>query len=303
MAQEQTLEADAEPFVESLVPPEPPMSAPEETQTSTVAPVGSSLTVETPSGLLADVASGEVRGRAAPPPDNFSLIPWLAQNFTGAVPQDPPVTNDAETAARPESGSDGLPDEPDLDEHRPRDHQAPLETELSAAPEMPQALTDLVSSAGASSSFLHDGDPHDDLVHKPIDTAVEGALETLHPDLDMDAEAAKAAFWGDAYQQKKDQDEAEGGKGDEAAASVDPLAEDATAAGLLELAEDESRPRLLQKRRLDRAMVRKLVMLVVFATVTAAVGVTAWILRDQPSDFEQNAGLQRSDLSSKINDR
>ena len=273
-----------------------------------MAPSPDPIVVDTPSGLLADVTSGEVRGRAGTlPADNFSLIPWLSQDFTAAPPQEPSVPDpDLQSDDRQaELFSDDETQSVLIDDAGAAD-QAVSASGVSSTPEMPQALTDVVSQTGEASVFWHGWAPHKDA---PDDAAIstdEGAkplLAMAQPDAEMDAEAAKAAFWGEAYQPKKDENEAEASASDEAEVAVNETGEDAAAAGLLELTEDESRPRLLQKRRLDRAMVRKLVMVAVFASVIAAVGVTAWILRDQPSDFEQNAGLQRTDLSRKINDR
>ena len=316
LAEEQTLDVDPLLVVEPLVavPSEPVASSSveeepqQEAQAPQVPPVSSDvypqqrpLAAESPSGLLADRVSGEVRGRAATAPgDNFSLIPWLSQDFIGGASKDQPVQDQL---GQDEDAQDALSDAaPDVDavaDHAGEDHGAP-------APEMPQALTDVVSQTGVSSAFWHGWAPNADpdsvsVEEQTIQT--EAGTAVAQPDPEMDTEAAKAAFWGDAYQPKKDESETDGYKADEVADTVDAPIEDNASAGLLELTEDESRPRLLQKRRLDRAVVRKLVMVVVFATVAAAVGVTAWILRDQPGDFEQNAGLQRSDLSRKINDR
>ena len=284
------------------------------------------MAVELPSGLVADAVTGEVRGRAAVlPRDNFSLIPWLSQEFISEASKDPSIQNEPvqdvrvedepvqhelleEEAATPQDlSSDTGHLEPILANFAGEDHQPPLLSDEPTAPEMPQAFMDVVLQTGVTSAFWHGWSPNvnHDTVEQSTQTDAEDdtALSSAppHSGAEMDTEAAKAAFWGDAYQPKKDEDE--GHTQDEATGMVDVLVEDAVPAGLLELSEAESRPRLLQKRRLDRAIVRKLVMVVVFASVTAAVGVTAWILRDQPSDFEQNAGLQRPDLSRKINDR
>ncbi len=266
------------------------------------------IVVDTPSGLLADVVSGEVRGRAAAlPADNFSLIPWLSQDFTAAASKE-------DNAPEPD-----LPSEDEPSEQSSSEDAAPhliddtgvvegphSEAAESSLPEMPQALTDVVSQTGEASVFWHGWTPPPKASDDAVKPDEEGALAssvTALPDAEMDAEAAKAAFWGEAYQSKKEENETEPSKGGDAEVPAAANEDDAAAAGLLELSEDESRPRLLQKRRLDRDMVRKLVMVVVFASVIAAVGVTAWVLRDQPSDFEQSAGLQRTDLSRKINDR
>ena len=271
-------------------------------------PPAAPIVVDTPSGLLADVVSGEVRGRAAAlPADNFSLIPWLSQDFTAAASKE-------DNAPEPD-----IPPEDEPSEQSSSEDAAPLlvddtgvaedphsEAAESSLPEMPQALTDVVSQTGEASVFWHGWTPPPEASDDPPKPDEEGALSssvTALPDAEMDAEAAKAAFWGEAYQSKKEENETEPSKGGDAEVPAAANEDDAAAAGLLELSEDESRPRLLQKRRLDRDMVRKLVMVVVFASVIAAVGVTAWVLRDQPSDFEQNAGLQRTDLSRKINDR
>jgi len=266
------------------------------------------IVVDTPSGLLADVVSGEVRGRAAAlPADNFSLIPWLSQDFTAAASKE-------DNAPEPD-----IPPEDEPSEQSSSEDAAPLliddtgvaedphsEAAVSSLPEMPQALTDVVSQTGEASVFWHgwtSAPEASDDAAKPDEVESLASSVTAPPDAEMDAEAAKAAFWGEAYQSKKEENETESSKGGDAEVPAAANEDDAAAAGLLELSEDESRPRLLQKRRLDRDMVRKLVMVVVFASVIAAVGVTAWVLRDQPSDFEQSAGLQRTDLSRKINDR
>lgn len=260
------------------------------------------IVVDTPSGLLADVTSGEVRGRSATlPADNFSLIPWLSQDFTAAASQDPSV---ADPDFPSDDGQAELLSEDNIQSvlihDAVADDQAVSAAGVSPTPEMPQALTDVVSQTGETSVFWHGWAPNKDASNDAVVAADMGSpsLSAMtQPDAEMDTEAAKAAFWGEAYQPKKDENETEISKGAGAEVALNDSVEDAAAAGLLELTEDESRPRLLQKRRLDRAMVRKLVMVTVFASVIAAVGITAWVLRDQPSDFEQNAGLQRTDLS------
>lgn len=250
---------------------------------------------------------------SAPVTDHFSMIPWLSSVKISHESQDPdhasPITV-SQTEALDEQGGDL--NEAEFAADGPALPAVELEAETastedpSSVPEMPQVSVGLMPSAGESGSssdeFLQSADPDAEAHSKP--EPKEGAL--VFPPLttisatETDTEAAKAAFWGEAYQSKKDDGE------DKPEADLPPAESETTEAPnstLMELTEDESRPRLLQKRRLDRDLVRKIVMVAVFASVTAAVGITAYILRDQPSDFEQNAGLQRSDLSRKINDR
>jgi hypothetical protein len=230
----------------------------------------------------------------------FSLIPWLPTtpitSETG-LPHTEPVISTTEDLPSPldvdEPGDDRASD----------DEAAVLSGSDQPVPEMPQISVGLMGTQAelppAMSEALVSDDP---LAHEAGDQASPSfpPFQAVSG-TEMDAEAAKAAFWGEAYQPKKDEND-EPQSDTENASENAPVDEGANPT-LMELTEDESRPRLLQKRRLDRDMVRKIIMVAVFVTVTAAVGITAWILRDQPSDFEQNAGLQRSDLSRKINDR
>ena len=255
---------------------------------------------------------GTTAHASAPVVDHFSMIPWLSSVQT-------------KSENRQADNESPLPESGVVLAVQEQDHQ--VEAEISPAslvsddnglndptasidkasvPEMPQVSVGLIAtptiSAVDEDQFQSSADPDAD--RPSSDTVSEAPLSfpplTTISATETDTEAAKAAFWGKAYQPK--QDESEVNKEVDAQPAEAPTVDTASSA-LMELSEDESRPRLLQKRRLDRDLVRKIVMVAVFATVTAAVGVTAWILRDQPSDFEQNAGLQRTDLSRKINDR
>jgi hypothetical protein len=252
-------------------------------------------------------------GISPPVAEHFSMIPWLSSVKISHESQDPdhasPITL-SQTDLLDEHGDD--PKEAEFAADGPILPAIELEAETvssedqSSVPEMPQVSVGLVAAAGESGSngdeFLQSADP-DAETHskpKPTDRALVFPPLTTISATETDTEAAKAAFWGEAYQPKKDDGE---DKQEADAPSAEGEATEAPNSMLMELTEDESRPRLLQKRRLDRDVVRRIVMVAVFASVTAAVGITAYILRDQPSDFEQNAGLQRSDLSRKINDR
>jgi hypothetical protein len=281
--------------------------------------------IELSSGLIVDPETREVRGRpAALPGDNFSQIPWLVFDPAIASIKDPGDYSDqisspdfssslesAISAVEVQQPEQTVSDLPDLLKEAVEEGVPHTETSVEdkfASPEMPQVKSAVVSALGPTSTAWPAWPSVADFTAED-QPASEQSDETHEPypayDLaktDLDAEAAKAAFWGEAYQSKKDGSAQDEPLNQEAAAEIDH-AEETAPTNLLEFTEDESRPRLLQKRRLDRDVVRKLVMVSVFATVTAAVGITAWILRDQPSDFEQNTGLERSDLSRKINDR
>ena len=318
-AASESLERSTLPLPDPLPPPNPydplPPKAPELISISSHA-----NQLELASGLLAHSGTGELRGRAAPvSADNFSLIPWLSADFIGSAQPDAPDESDApsqdpvvepphEEAAATEPRPPAPLTSAHTDEQEDQDHAT---DPTDALPEMPQAV-----SAGAAHATLSSPpwqewgveappSPGQD-TQEPAPESAEAPSFPFTPSLqEMDTAAAKAAFWGQAHLSKQEEPvPADHPPADATLQSADlESAETVSPAALLELTEDESRPRLLQKRRLDRDVVRKLVMVAVFASVTAAVGVTAWILRDQPSDFEQSASAQRTDLSRKINDR
>ena len=249
---------------------------------------------------------------SAPVVDHFSKIPWLSsvKITSDNKPADDDVlvpqseleseaqvqTDQADgdkNSVSPVKGYEGLADPTDL-------------TDLTAVPEMPQVSGGLIDTPitliETKDDLLSSADPDANIQSAGAarETSLTFAPITIISATETDTEAAKAAFWGEAYQSKQEDAEVDK-KSDTPIPEVE--AGETANTSVMELSEDESRPRLLQKRRLNPDLVRKIVMVSVFATVTAAVGITAWILRDQPSDFEQNAGLQRTDLSRKINDR